>query len=168
MSDMIAVATPSEIAAVATLAHLIWREHYVPIIGKEQVDYMLEIFQSAPAISAQIANGYEYYLVCEQGVNVGYFALVLSSEDASMLLSKIYILPSCQGQGLGKQVLAFAESECQAKKICTLELSVNRHNVNSIAFYTRMGFVKEASIVNDIGGGFVMDDFKMVKRIKPS
>ena len=165
MTDMVNVKTPSEIDGVVALAREIWNRHYIPIIGQEQVDYMLEMFQSAPAITAQIDNGYDYYLVVDQGRRIGYFALVLDLSEASMLLSKIYIHPNCQGRGLGKEVLAFAERQCVAQGIRKFWLTVNRNNANSIAFYLRMGFVKETEIVNSIGGGFVMDDFKMVKRL---
>ena len=165
MTDIVSVKAPPEAEGVAALAHEIWNKHYVPIIGQEQVDYMLEMFQSASAIMSQIDNGYDYYLVIDQGRRVGYFALVLYPSEASMLLSKIYIHPACQGRGLGKDVLSFAEQQCVAQGLRTLWLTVNRNNTNSIAFYMRMGFVKEAEIVNDIGGGFVMDDYKMVKRI---
>ncbi len=31
------------------------------------------------------------------------------------------------------------------------------------AFYERMGFARTGSLVQDIGNGFVMDDFKLMK-----
>ncbi len=168
MADMVKVETASQIEDVAGLARTIWTQHYVPIIGQEQVDYMLCMFQSAPAIASQIANGYIYYLVCEAHRATGYFALVPNKRDASLLLSKIYILPSCQGRGLGKEVIAFCEQLCLADGFRTLWLTVNKHNANSIAFYRSRGFSNETSIVTDIGKGFVMDDYKMVKRLTPT
>jgi hypothetical protein len=47
---------------VAELARDIWTEHYVPIIGRDQVDYMLDRFQSSDAIARQIESGCKYYL----------------------------------------------------------------------------------------------------------
>ena len=76
MVEMMKVRKASQIKAVADLAREIWNEHFVPIIGQAQVDYMLERFQSAPAIRGQIAAGYEYYLVRDRGRYAGYFALV--------------------------------------------------------------------------------------------
>jgi len=163
MPDIVSVKTQAEIQQVASLAHEIWNSHYVPIVGQEQVDYMLEMFQSASAISSQIENGYNYYLVLKNGEHAGYFALVPNARDQSLLLSKIYIRPAYQGQGLGKEVVSFAEQHCRDHGLRTVWLTVNKHNANSIAFYISMGFTKEASIVNNIGKGFVMDDYKMVK-----
>jgi diphthamide synthase (EF-2-diphthine--ammonia ligase) len=37
------------IGIVESLAKEIWIEHYTPIIGRPQVDYMLENFQSSQA-----------------------------------------------------------------------------------------------------------------------
>ena len=45
-----------QIETVVELAKEIWTEHYVPIIGIEQVEYMLAKSQSFDAISNQIAN----------------------------------------------------------------------------------------------------------------
>ena len=67
------VESPEQIAAVAALAREIWMQHYIPIIGAAQVEYMLAKFQSAEAIARQIAEeGYEYYLA----PGAGYLALV--------------------------------------------------------------------------------------------
>ena len=85
MPEMLRVAQLADIEAVVVLAQEIWNQHFVPIIGQEQVDYMLEKFQSASAIAQQIADGYEYYIVREHDHDVGYFAIVPDR-------------PGCQGQ----------------------------------------------------------------------
>ncbi len=49
------------IPVVESLAYSIWREHYTPIIGRHQVEYMLEKFQSKEALLNQIEKeGYIY------------------------------------------------------------------------------------------------------------
>ena len=50
----IQVQTAEELSVVASLAHEIWREYYVPLIGAAQVDYMLANFQSAAAMREQL------------------------------------------------------------------------------------------------------------------
>jgi diamine N-acetyltransferase len=44
------VRSEEQIAEVARRAREIWLDHYVPIIGREQVDYMLDKFQSERAV----------------------------------------------------------------------------------------------------------------------
>jgi RimJ/RimL family protein N-acetyltransferase len=42
---------------------------------------------------------------------------------------------------------------------------VNKNNVNSIKVYEKLGFKKTGPVIQDIGNGFVMDDYKMEKDI---
>jgi hypothetical protein len=62
MSEIVRVKSDEALGRVAELARETWMRHYTPIIGAAQVEYMLEKFQSAPAIAKQIAEGFEYYL----------------------------------------------------------------------------------------------------------
>ena len=154
------VARPGQIAAVAELAREIWTEHYTPIIGAAQVAYMLARFQSGEAIARQIAaEGCEYYLA----PGAGYLALVPEPARQSLLLSKIYVKAGRRGTGLGRALAAFAEKRGAELGCRELWLTVNRHNAGSIAFYEKMGFRKTGPVVTDIGGGFVMDDWRMAK-----
>jgi len=43
-----------QIVTIECLAYEIWNEYFTPIIGKAQVDYMLEKFQSKKVITEQI------------------------------------------------------------------------------------------------------------------
>ncbi len=152
-----------QIADVVRLAREIWQEHYLPIIGQRQVDYMLENFQSEDAITRHIAQAYEYYLIAHDGLNAGYLAIVANGNDATLMLSKLYVRKAMRGHGLGKQGLQFVESVCRSRGVKLLWLTVNKNNADSIAWYSRMGFKNAGPIVQDIGGGFVMDDFRFEK-----
>ena len=156
------VKDPEQIAAVARLARKIWTEHYVPIIGPAQVEYMLEKFQSEAAIARQISGeGYEYYLL----PGAGYLALVPDRGNKSVLLSKIYVKSTQRGTGLGRTFVEFAAARCAELGCRELWLTVNRNNTGSIAFYERMGFRKTDELVTDIGNGFVMDDWRMARAL---
>ena len=156
------VESREQIAAVAALARETWTEHYVPIIGAAQVEYMLAKFQSAEAIARQIADeGYEYYLA----PGAGYLALVPDGAGQSVLLSKIYVKADMRGTGLGRALVEFAETRGAELGGRELWLTVNRNNAGSIAFYERMGFRQTNAQVTDIGGGFAMDDWRLAKRI---
>ena len=58
-----------KIAALSALATAIVREHFDPIIGRAQNDYMLAMFQTVPAITGQLEHGYRYYFVTADGVS---------------------------------------------------------------------------------------------------
>ncbi|MGD1005815.1 MAG: GNAT family N-acetyltransferase [Ignavibacteriaceae bacterium] len=159
----IEVLTESQADVVEALAVEIWNEHYTPIIGKQQVSYMLEKFQSKEAMKEQIKNGYTYYLVEEGGCNIGYIGIELKKDE--LFLSKLYIKSSERGKGYGKKAVQFLEDLARGKKLNKISLTVNKNNVKSIAVYEKIGFKNLGSIIMDIGGGFVMDDYKMEKRI---
>ncbi len=67
------VETDIDIVKTAETAKEIWTQHFTPIIGAEQVKYMLEKFQSHRAISNQIKReGYTYLNVIANGEIIGY------------------------------------------------------------------------------------------------
>ena len=51
-----------DVEALAALADIIWHQHFRGIISDEQIEYMIENFQSQKAMTNQLLNmGYEYY-----------------------------------------------------------------------------------------------------------
>ena len=164
MNSMEAVLKAEQVKRVAELAKEIWYEHYVPIIGKEQVDYMVERFQSEAAITEQLNHGgYEYYLMKEQSGYYGY--LSFCQEEKALFLSKFYITKPFRGKGYARMALEWLEEIGRKKGLTKIWLRVNRDNQNSIHAYERLGFVKSGEKVADIGGGYVMDDYLMEKLI---
>ncbi|MGI9547346.1 MAG: GNAT family N-acetyltransferase [Flavobacteriaceae bacterium] len=152
------------IQIVVILADEIWREHYSPIIGKKQVEYMLDNFQSLNAIKTQIVDGAQYYLIYYKDEPSGYFSFYLRED--SLFLSKIYVKSSLRGKGLGAMAIRFIEDEAILKELPCISLTVNKNNRSSIDAYLRMGFKKIKPVVMDIGGGFVMDDYYLEKRLE--
>lgn len=77
-------------------------------------------------------------------------------------LHKIYVLPACQRQGLGRRLfhaaIAYAKSEAGGR--CRIELNVNRQN-KALDFYRREGMHIARTGDFPIGGGFYMNDYIM-------
>ena len=158
------VTTDEAIQNVSILADEIWHQHYVTIIGEAQVDYMVEKFQSLPAISKQIRqDGYEYFLLSMDDLLAGY-AGVLVEED-SLFLSKLYIKESFRGMGLARQTVDFLKNICKERNLDRIYLTCNINNHNTLNVYDRLGFKIIESVVGDIGHGFVMDDYILELKI---
>lgn len=158
------VITRKQILIIENLANEIWREYYILFIGKEQVDYMLEKFQSGNAIYDQINNeGYIYYLIHEDGNCIGYFGV--QPKEKELFLSKIYIKSAERGKGYGKKVIRFLGQLTKEKALSAISLTVNKNNSNAIKAYEKLGFKNMGSVVKDIGHGFIMDDYKMEKKV---
>ena len=157
------VTTEEQIEIVESLAKEIWSEHYTSIIGVQQVKYMLEKFQSKKAITEQIFNGYIYFLIEDNESYVGYIAIL--PKNSELFLSKFYLKASNRGKGLGKKSIQFLEEFAVREKLQKITLTVNKNNINSIKAYEKFGFKNSGAIVQDIGSGYVMDDFRMEKDV---
>jgi GNAT superfamily N-acetyltransferase len=164
--EILTVSTPDDIAIVECLAREIWAEHFTPIIGAAQVEYMLEKFQSAEAMKSQISSGWEYYLAMIDNNPVGYAGLVPEVKKKRMMLSKLYVKSPARGKGVGKSILEFIERKCELEEFSSLWLTVNRFNTGPISWYERHGFETIDEVKKDIGGGYFMDDYIMEKSIK--
>jgi ribosomal protein S18 acetylase RimI-like enzyme len=154
--EFLAVQSPAQCDRVVALARNIWQHHYPPIIGQAQVDYMLDRFQSLEAIQAQMDQGMQYYLIGLHSEAVGYFALDRQADY--WFLSKLYVDPQFQRQGIGSRAIDFIETLTAP---FPLRLVVNKYNSNSLKFYQARGFEIINAEVKDIGNGFVMNDFVM-------
>ncbi len=152
-----------QVQRTAALAKEIWTEHYTPIIGAEQVAYMLEHFQSEEAIASQIKEGYFYYLMEVDGTAAGYAAI--KPEGDTMFLSKIYVHQKFRQQKIAARTLSYLEEIAREHGCRSIYLTVNKNNGGSIAAYERLGFRKVRTQKADIGGGFFMDDDIMEKAI---
>jgi RimJ/RimL family protein N-acetyltransferase len=156
--------THSDIKTISVLAKSIWTEHYTSIIGLDQVNYMLDKFQSEKAIENQInSDNYHYYIIINDNNPLGY--LSIKQNDDTLFLSKIYIDKSSRGKGFGKLAMNFIEEQAQDLNCKAICLTVNKYNTNSIMAYQKIGFTKTEELVIDIGNGYVMDDYKMEKLI---
>jgi RimJ/RimL family protein N-acetyltransferase len=154
------VTSQDDINQVVELAHLIWTEHYTPIIGTEQVEYMLTHFHSKSEISKQISQqNYHFYLIINDDKAVGYCGFQLQEND--LFLSKLYILSSQRGQGFGKLATDFIIQSARDNHKNKVYLTVNKHNHGSINAYYKIGFNKVKEICVDIGGGYQMDDYQL-------
>lgn len=155
-----------DIPVLVQLADEIWHQHFTPIIGAEQVAYMLERFQSEWAISDAIdREGYRYYFFCYDGERVGYIGIV-PKEDGSLFLSKLYLRQAYRGKKIARAGMTFLEMLCRENGWRRIFLTCNRDNGNSVAAYKKMGFVILYEQDAPIGNGFVMNDYVMEKIVE--
>lgn len=162
--NIVKITTKQDIKSLASAAYIVWHEWFESIIGKKQVDYMLEKFQSEKALTSQIVNdGYEYYAIKKDDKIIAYTGL--KPEKEKMFLSKLYVLKDFRGQKLSSQLLEKVYSRAKECKLNKVYLTVNKNNKSSIDIYLKKGFKFIDEQKADIGGGFVMDDFIMEKNL---
>ncbi len=163
MSTIVQAKTLEHLQEIEALAKIIWTEHYTPIIGAEQVSYMLNKFQTVKAMEDQLKNGYSYFMILNNRACIGYFSYTV--EERLLFLSKLYILKNMRGHGLGRIAISFIVNQARKLDLDKLRLTVNKNNVDSIQAYIKLGFEIKGTIVQDIGKGFVMDDYVLEKNL---
>jgi len=160
---LMAVTSHEQRQDLSELASIIWNEYYSQLLSQQQIDYMLERFQSVTAIQEQMEQGYQYFFIVCNGYVAGYTAV--KQEDDTLFLSKLYVIKESRGQGCGKAALQLIANIATERKLRSIWLTVNRDNASSIAVYERSGFSIIDEQVTDIGSGYVMDDFIMERRL---
>jgi RimJ/RimL family protein N-acetyltransferase len=143
---------------IAEMARDIWWAYYPPIIGEEQVKYMLERFYALPSLQQQMEAGQQFLRIEADDIAVGFFAYSRQSAG-EYFIHKWYISTAFQGRGIGRQVFGLWREMCG--DVEGVRLQVNRGNQQAILFYERLGFEREREVKVDIGGGFFMDDYMM-------
>jgi len=153
-----------DIDAVIELAGVIWRHHYPGIISTQQIDYMLAQRYAPAVIRAQMQSGSAWWDQALVGGRMIGFAQYQLYAD-SMKLDKLYLHPDYQRRGYGSRMLAHIEDEARRRGSSAVRLNVNKHNLKSIAAYRKNGYETVETVVADIGGGYVMDDYVMEKKL---
>ncbi len=156
----------ADLATLAKLAQLIWQQHYPAIISQAQIDYMLAQRYAVPALQAEIGTAGHWLdglwlAECMSGF-VNYFLL---ADPAVMKLDKLYLHPEWHGKGLGSLLLQYVAARARQQGCTTLQLAVNKRNRLAIRAYQRNGFSIVESMTQDIGGGFVMDDYLLQRAL---
>lgn len=149
----------ADIRRMTKVAEVVWREANTAFCSPEQVEYMIEMFQSYEAVSGQLMHGYRYFLVEEDGEILAYFGVQPQGER--LFLSKFYILKEHRGKGIFSMGLEFMAQLCREQQLDTIYLTVNRNNTHACEVYLHKGFKIAEEAVADIGCGFVMDDYIM-------
>ena len=95
-----------EIPLLAQIADEIWHEHFPPIIGMEQTDYMVNKFQSEQAITHAVREeGYRYYFFRLGDKEIGYIGI--QPQKDALFLSKLYLKKAFRGRKFARAGLDF-------------------------------------------------------------
>lgn len=149
----------ADVRRLAKVARIVWREANVSFCTPEQVEYMIELYQSFEAISGQLMHGYRYFLIEEGDVIMGYFGVQPQGER--LFLSKFYILKEYRGRKLFSLGLQYMIELCKESGLESIYLTVNRNNTQAYEVYLTKGFKVIAEEDNPIGEGFEMNDYIM-------
>lgn len=161
----IVIATQQDYKIIDSLAKIIWPHTYNKILSQEQSDYMYDMMYSASAYNEQLALKNHHYLLARNGKNyLGFAAYELNAFYETTKIHKLYVLPETQGTGTGTLLLSKIEKIAKKHGSTKITLNVNRYN-SAVDFYLKHGFAKAGEVDVEIGNGYLMEDFIMVKEI---
>ncbi len=150
--------TEHDINLVSGLADEIWHEYFPAIITNEQIDYMLQRFQSKDAITSQIEKeGYKYFALLFDENIIGYYAV--HKEDSNMFLSKLYLRKDMRHKGFASKMFKEVKRLARREGCELIWLTVNKNNSHAISVYKHLGMTLMREQQTEIGEGFVMDDY---------
>ncbi len=153
-----------EAEVLAELARAIWLAHYPAIISLAQIDYMLDQRYKPGLIKQLLARG-DLWLAARADDELVGFAHGMELQDGDFKLDKLYVGTDWQRHGIGGELIAKVASHARKHGCNRLLLRVNRQNQQAIDAYLKHGFTVATIIVEDIGHGYVMDDYVMTKEL---
>ena len=161
-----------EADAVVDLAQAVWRAHYPGIISPAQIEYMLAQRYRPILIKQFMARG-DVWLAARAGIDEGTnnpaelvgFAHAHPFQEGDYKLDKLYVRTDLQHHGIGAKLLETVADLARRHDLERLVLRVNRENHNAIRAYLKYGFKIATLFDEDIGEGYVMNDYVMVKEL---
>ncbi len=155
------IAEEKDLSIISKLAKIIWNDHYVPIIGQQQVDYMLDkMYNHQSLVEQLVQKRHVFYLIQKEDESIGFIS-VSSENTTDYFLHKFYIDQQKSNSGIGTQAFNLLIETINSK---SLTLTVNRQNFKSINFYFKNQFKIDRVEDFNIGDGYQMNDFVMVRQ----
>ena len=162
MTTTIELTDLPQLSQISDLAHSIWRDYYLGIISRPQIEFMLAADYSLDQLEKDRATGTNFLILKENAQPIG-FAAFHTLNPSVVKLDKLYLARQHHGKGFGQRLLLHIEQLATGCGATTAFLNVNKHNVRAIAAYRRSGYSHYQSILAPIGNGFFVDDYVLQK-----
>jgi GNAT superfamily N-acetyltransferase len=119
-----------------------------PTPDQERYDWLAALVGSASTVSFLAESA-------ERGI-VGFCIAVPESSQ----MKALYVLPSCSGMGIGRELLNRVEAHCQGLGLAELELKAS---FNAESFYRAAGYVSQGDTTQALAEGVEMGAVRMSK-----
>ena len=136
---MIRPAMPDDIGEVRKLLVATWHDTYDSLLGVERVTETTNQWHALDVLATQAAHPNASFLVASQGGKMVGHTFAVEQDGDVLLLSRLYVLPTRQRQGIGGGLLR--ASVQRHPGTTRVQLAVEARNTNALAFYGRHGFV---------------------------
>lgn len=131
-------AKPADIAAVRAVLVETWHDTYDALIGANKVREITDSWHSAENLARQLDLPDCAFWVAEADSAVVGHVFANAQKPPVLTISRLYVLPARQRQGIGKRLLDEVIARYPAVEI--VRLVVEAENAKGLAFYEREGF----------------------------
>lgn len=156
-------ASERDVEPVRKLLADTWHATYDAIYGAGRVDEIITSWHRSENIRANINKKDGEFLVADDGRRLGGmgFAAMSPTMTKTAVLHQLYVHPTCQNEGIGRDI--FAELETCFPDAEIFRLEVEPKNVRAISFYNRLGFAEVDRTANCGGGNSGIEAIIMEK-----
>ncbi|CAM4027552.1 GNAT family N-acetyltransferase [Flavobacterium branchiophilum] len=159
-------ANRQDIKIIQDIAYKTWPSTYQNIISKAQIAFMLDAFYNDKTLTDNILNKNHHFVLAYEGEQcLGFGSYEFDYQNTQKTrIHKLYLLPNCQGKGIGQELLTYITNEALQQHNIGLHLNVNKYN-QAVLFYKKQGFEITKEYDLEIGQGYLMEDYIMEKKI---
>ena len=155
------VALP-ELEEFSRYSRALWKAAYsAQGYSQEVLDRLWGHGYSLEALRSSVAQGEALFWLETQDERVGFLGERPRPGDSLLQLSKLYLVPSCWGLGLGLTALEGVKSRAVHSGFRAVELWVLRRNHRAIRAYRRAGFRVIAAEDFEVSPGVEFQDYRM-------
>ncbi len=141
-----------EIPLAKELLSLTWSDTYGAFLPQNVIEEVTATWHHADRLRAEAQRPDEYFGVAkaEDGRIVGLITMHVRESDGIGIISRLYVHPEFQRQGIGAALLDAAVRAFPAVR--RLRLEVEEQNAKGRAFYAKQGFNQIGAKREDISG----------------
>ncbi|HTP80155.1 MAG TPA: GNAT family N-acetyltransferase [Bacteroidota bacterium] len=134
-------ASPQDWRTIADVIWKTWVDAYSSFIPTDDLHAYHETFYSDDALKKLLDDPHVAAFVAEAGTQiVGVMRTRFNRKEQRYYVSSLYILPDCQGAGIGRGLMRKAADEATSYGEDRLWLGVMVKNRRAFEWYTGMGF----------------------------
>jgi ribosomal protein S18 acetylase RimI-like enzyme len=132
-------ATIEDVLEIKQVLSETWRATYNPFLSQATINTVTSVWHSLDRLAAEIQNPRIFFGVAktENGAIIG-LTTVGQITDDTVVLSRLYVHPQYQRQGIGSQLLQAGSTAFPTAH--TIRLEVEENNQSAYTFYHNHGF----------------------------
>jgi ribosomal protein S18 acetylase RimI-like enzyme len=115
-------------------------QHYVPRIGMRPGPMDADYRSLVEAGEVFVLTGQDDPGQDESGPAIAGLIVLRSMPDGYLLIENVAVDPRRRGEGLGRELMAFADAEARARGLPELRLYTHEAMTENIAWYRRLGW----------------------------